>query len=145
MPGVHVARLEPRHLEDIWRLRPLFPDYYKPVIAACLEHNLCLGAFVTREDGSEILASIALQSEYGGLGMGQTHPDYLRRGLSSVLGFQLITGIYATGIEPFAWTAINNNMTANFMNKIGVPNVDKCMRLEISPNINNQNKLKGNL
>jgi hypothetical protein len=141
--GIRIARLEPRHLEEIWSLRPLFPDYYKPVILACLEHNLSMGVFVLREDSTELLASIALQSEYGGLGMGQTHQDYLRRGFSGLIGFHLICDIFKTGVRPFAWTSVTNDKVANFMLKIGIPNVDKCMRLEISPDT--QQQMKGHL
>jgi predicted GNAT family acetyltransferase len=84
---------------DNWRH---YDPEYRPVVRKMLELNPSTGVFVRNERGEEVLASMVLQSEHGGVGLLQTVPEHQRKGYASIaLAFQT-RAIGKKGIMPHA-------------------------------------------
>ena len=84
-----------------------------------LELNPSTGVFVRNERGEEVLASMVLQAEYGGVGLLQTLPKHRRKGYASIaLAYQTRT-LGRNGILPHTHVLHWNTATSVLLQKLG--------------------------
>ncbi|KAF4528189.1 hypothetical protein B566_EDAN014014 [Ephemera danica] len=133
-PSLRLSHLSARHLDQVWELRPsYFSDSYKPVIAAALTHNVSYGILALRPDNTEMLVSVVIQGEHGGLAIGRTHPDYRHRGLNLLVGMHVMRDMAQQGYSANGTTGTTNDIAIKFMETNSFQFVGKVMHVDISP------------
>jgi len=84
-----------------------------------IELNPSVGVFIRNEDGQEELASMVLQSEYGGVSLLQTVPEFRRRGFASIALAHLTKIMGENGIMPHGHILAWNQESAALFRKMG--------------------------
>ncbi|XP_059476282.1 uncharacterized protein LOC132197188 [Neocloeon triangulifer] len=98
---------------------------YRPVVQKMLELNLSVGVFVKNERGEEELASMVLQSEYGGVGLLQTVPEFRRKGYAEIALAHLTKQLGLKGFMPFTNVLKWNEAANKLFKKFGYKLVDR--------------------
>ncbi|XP_059475506.1 uncharacterized protein LOC132196703 isoform X2 [Neocloeon triangulifer] len=86
---IRVGPLNEHYLDIVCNNWPHYDFQYRPVILKMLQLNHSTGVFVRNAEGEEILASMVLQTEYGGVGILQTLPNYQRKGYAEIATLSL--------------------------------------------------------
>jgi len=92
---------------------------FRPVVQKMIELNPSVGVFVRNEDGEEELASMVLQSEYGGVGLLQTVPKFLRKGFASIALAHMTRILGQKGIMPQGYILLGNQGSSLLFQKQG--------------------------
>jgi len=116
---VRVGPLDKSHLDAICDNWTYYHPRFRPVILHMLEFNQTVGVFARNEEGQEELASMVLQSEYGGIGLLQTLPKFQRRGFASVALAHLTKNLGLNGVNPFSLHVLQNQTSSLLFEKLG--------------------------
>ncbi|XP_065340975.1 uncharacterized protein LOC135940134 [Cloeon dipterum] len=122
---VRIGSLDLRHLDYVCENWPLYTPDYRPVVAAMLELNPSVGIFVRNDDGEEELASMVLQSEYGGLGLLQTIPKYRERGYAALAVAYLTEIMGRLGYRTHGHTKMGNLRAQHLFERSGFKIADQ--------------------
>lgn len=76
---------------------------------------------------------MVLQTPYGGMGMGATHPDYLHKGYNSVAHALILNAMSKSEFQIHGHVMVDNEIALNFFLKNGVKIVGKTYRVDIVP------------
>jgi FR47-like protein len=121
---MRVGPLDVSHLDivcDNWRH---YDPEYRPVVQKMIELNPSFGVFVRNERGEEELASMVVQSEYGGVGLLQTVPEHRRKGYASIALAYQTRAIAKTGIMPHGHILLWNEGSSLLFKKHGYKVLD---------------------
>lgn len=131
--GVRLGALDKSYLEEVCSNWPLYTSDYRPVVEQMLEQNPSVGVFVRAKDGTEELASMVLQSEYGGVGLLQTLPQYRERGYAA-LGLTYLTEIMGRlGYKTHGHTKIGNARSQKLFKRTGYKIADGTNWITLKP------------
>jgi predicted GNAT family acetyltransferase len=81
--GVRVGNLDLSHLDTVCENWPHYSANHYNNFMKIIKYNITTGVFVT-EGETEVLAAMALQTDYGGIGALQTVPKFRRLGYASI-------------------------------------------------------------
>lgn len=99
-PNVKLKPLESNNLDDVCNNWPRYDKRLRKVVENDINLNYTCGVYVTEENGQEVLAAMALHTDYGGIGLLQTVPKYRRLGYASLALAKLTRIMGEAGISP---------------------------------------------
>jgi len=123
--GVRIGQLDKSHVDYVCDNWPLYTADYRPVVEKMIELNPSVGVFVRTEGGGEELASMVLQSEYGGLGLLQTLPKYRERGYAALVLAYLSEVMRQLGYTTHGHTKVGNMRAQKLFRRIGFKFADR--------------------
>jgi predicted GNAT family acetyltransferase len=98
--NIRVGPLSKEHLDIVCENWRHYDPEYRPVVGKMIELNPSFGVFLKNEDGTEELASMVLQSEYGGVGLLQTVPKFRRKGYADIAQAYQTRALGQMGVIP---------------------------------------------
>ncbi|XP_059477283.1 uncharacterized protein LOC132197768 [Neocloeon triangulifer] len=123
--GVRIGPLDVSHLDYVCDNWPLYTSDLRPVVSAMLELNPSVGVFVRNDDGEEELASMVLQSEYGGLGLLQTVPKHREQGYAALAVAYLTEVMGRLGFRTHGHTKLGNLRAQHLFQRAGFKIADQ--------------------
>jgi len=117
--NIRVGPLNLSHLDVVCENWRLYDPEFRPVVQKMIELNPSVGVFVQNEEGQEELASMVLQSEYGGVGLLQTVPKFLRKGFASIALAHMTKILGQKGIMPHGHILLWNKGSSVLFEKHG--------------------------
>jgi len=116
--------LDVSHLDTVCKYWPHYSPDYRPVVESMILLNPSCGVFVQKPDGGEDLAAMILQSEYGGLGLLQTVPEYRRRGFALLALRHQTRTLGQAGVNVHCHVIVNNFRSLELFKKSGLKMAD---------------------
>ncbi|CAB3376460.1 Hypothetical predicted protein [Cloeon dipterum] len=123
-PNVRVGPLDKCHVGIVCKYWPHYSPDYLNVVEKMIELNPSCGVFVKNEDGSEELAAMILQSEYGGLGILQTVPEHRRKGYALIALRHQTRTLGKAGINVHCHVIVKNFNSIELFKKSGLKPVE---------------------
>jgi ribosomal protein S18 acetylase RimI-like enzyme len=133
--NVRLGPLDLSHLDAVCKNWPHYSPDFRPVVASMITLNPSCGVFVRSQDGSEQLAAMVLQSEYGGLGLLQTVPEFRRRGYALLAVRQHTRTLGRAGVNVHCHVIVNNFGSLGVFKKSGLKIVALSNWIFIEPSI----------
>lgn len=121
---MRLGSLDLSHLDTVCKYWPHYSPDYRPVVASMITLNPSCGVFVRSEDGSEQLAAMILQSDYGGLGILQTVPEFRRRGFALLALRQQTKTLGLAGVNVHCHVIVNNFGSLELFKRSGLKIVE---------------------